>query len=572
MNVFRVMKKSGTYSDLLEAYGLSNLLHEILERSREEDANIAIIEKNTFYEIQTGLNITGDILEKLRYFPLFRYVKTNTDSDINIIEAYDYSSQKELQNKKKKLKEKIYKDYNGSIRTSKLKELESEYPVDDAFDVYTQIISPNNIVSFKKLYSNFDLNKQRFIRIIKEILNYYTSEYYSPKDFNDFLKQNKISFSKNVTATQLYNPSQGQGLNKLKADGLNRKNFDSFWIPETMKVSGALTDMICQLVKVGSAYDLKVFVPAYRQVNYAFKHRLIPDFKSCLKGNTPIKIDILNTWTLTQKILQHNEYAGKRRKVKDIVSGLYSVYQKDMGQNKAVINMGFIQTPSFVEIGSKEENARWIELIDEQKLIISSMDEDRGALRGLLEYRDFLSASNIDCFFAFVYWFAAFSFNKIVKKQHVKLYSIESLDKLYDSMDTKELKLMEIIGNRGFQAIAKAIRNSTVSLQYAPKESRNFEVRYGVAQSLQTKAKSPEDLATYIGEFVALYNAETARKIKKGGNGKRMNVREDDLNDFYNLLDSYPSYLVGALLASYGFALPQRDNIRDDENDGEENE
>ena len=138
-------------------------------------------------------------------------------------------------------------------------------------------------------------------------------------------------------------------------------------------------------------------------------------------------------------------------------------------------------------------------------------------------------------------------------------------------MDTKELKLMEIIENKGFQAIAKAIRNSTVSLQYTPKENRKFEVRYGVAQSLQIKAKSPEDLAAYIGEFIALYNAETARNFEKGGDGKRITVREDELNDFYSLLDLYPSYLIGALLASYGFALPQKDNNRGDENNGVDN-
>ena len=93
-------------------------------------------------------------------------------------------------------------------------------------------------------------------------------------------------------------------------------------------------------------------------------------------------------------------------------------------------------------------------------------------------------------------------------------------------------------------------------------------------QLLQTKSKSVEDLAAYIGEFIALYNAETARNYEKGGNGKRSMVREDELNKFYTLLDLYPPYLIGALLASYGFALPKKDipiserdaNSEDDEN------
>ena len=55
------------------------------------------------------------------------------------------------------------------------------------------------------------------------------------------------------------------------------------WISETMKISGALSDMVCQRVKVGSNYDLKVFVPEYKQLNYAKKYDLIPKFKKYTK-------------------------------------------------------------------------------------------------------------------------------------------------------------------------------------------------------------------------------------------------------------------------------------------------
>lgn len=136
-------------------------------------------------------------------------------------------------------------------------------------------------------------------------------------------------------------------------------------------------------------------------------------------------------------------------------------------------------------------------------------------------------------------------------------------------MDKPNLKLMEIIENRGFQAVAKAIRMSTVSLQYTPKDKRRFEIRYGVSQTLQTKSKSSEDLATFVGDFISMYNAETARCMEKNGNPLRANVRMDELCEFYALLDKYPSCLVGALLASYGFALQAKEN-NNENNDFEE--
>jgi spore maturation protein CgeB len=90
-----------------------------------------------------------------------------------------------------------------------------------------------------------------------------------------------------------------------------------------------------------------------------------------------------------------------------------------------------------------------------------------------------------------------------------------------------------------------------------------FEIRYGFAQKLQEKSRTPYDLAAFMGDFIGIYNAETARKaeLKKAF---RKPVRDDELNQFYALIDKYPSKVVGALLASYGFALTKRDEENTD--------
>lgn len=139
----------------------------------------------------------------------------------------------------------------------------------------------------------------------------------------------------------------------------------------------------------------------------------------------------------------------------------------------------------------------------------------------------------------------------------IRTFKIESLTKLYNFM---EPSLIDIIQNDGFKAIASAIRKSTVTLQYTPKDQRKFEIRYGLAQQLQNKSKSKLDLTTFIGEFIGAYNAETGRYAEKN-NGKaiRANVKDAELIQFYNLLDINPSRLIGALLSSYGFALNSKD-------------
>ena len=134
-------------------------------------------------------------------------------------------------------------------------------------------------------------------------------------------------------------------------------------------------------------------------------------------------------------------------------------------------------------------------------------------------------------------------------------------------MDNQEISLKAIIENEGFKAVAEAIRKSTVSLQYLQKDRRKYEIRYGVAQALQTKSKTKTDLAEFIGDFISLYNAETSRKAEKDDRIFRKNVREDKLSQFYELLDNHSSKLIGALLASYGFALPPKEQSTDDEDD-----
>lgn len=123
-----------------------------------------------------------------------------------------------------------------------------------------------------------------------------------------------------------------------------------------------------------------------------------------------------------------------------------------------------------------------------------------------------------------------------------------------------DFKISEIITNEGFQKVATAIRNSTVILQGAKSRGQkiDFEIRYGTAQELQNTSRTSIDLAAFIGDFVGTYNAETARKAEIN-KAYRKPVRDNELNQFYSLLDQYPSTVVGALLASYGFALTEKE-------------
>ncbi len=571
MSIYTVHKKSGTYSELLEAYGLANLLHKILVAVNLSD-DIVITDKEYCYEVSTSIDVTDDIISKLKYFPPFKYIKQKVDSDVNNYpDYYDYPKQNEWKKEKQAMLNGAYKIKDVSDKQKEIERInkiyETEKPRDTEYDVYSEMITPNNFSGFDKLYSNFNDNRESFSILTEYILDNYQGK-------NTKLPQKvRINESK-PTALQLYNPNRGKGLKADKANSVVGGNFKLSWISETMKILGSLSDMICQRVKVGSNYDLKVFVPEYKQLNYSSKSILIPKFKRLAKGNTPIKIDVLYILLFAKLLIENMGFSGRRRKIKDVVTGLHSVYQKDLGQNKAVVNIGFIQIPDFIEIGSKEDVHEWVEILQEQMSIIGRMKEENDATPGLMIYRNFISGSKIEDFFKFSFWYAEYLMSQLSKQNKPKAFTINTLNKLFISMDNQEISLKSIIENEGFKAVAEAIRKSTVSLQYLSKEKRKYEIRYGVAQALQTKSKTKTDLAEYIGEFISLYNAETSRKAEKDDRAFRKNVREDKLSQFFELLDCHSSKLIGALLASYGFALPQKSQSEDDEDDlsDEENE
>jgi hypothetical protein len=320
---------------------------------------------------------------------------------------------------------------------------------------------------------------------------------------------------------------------------------------------------------------MKVYVPEFNEIEVKDAKQLILRFKKYLKSSSPIKLDILNSLNFTINFIEHTpEFKGKAR---NTLRGFHSVYQKDLGQNKAVANISFINTPDFVEIESRDGAHDWVEVLTQQKELISNIEEQGDAVQGLQDYRNFIGSnqnSAFEYFSKFSYWYAIYLMHQLTKgNRFVRTFKTEHLIKFYNYMTTNETNLTEIIQNQGFNAIAKAIRKSTVTLQYTPKDQRKFEIRYGFAQQLQNKSKSKDDLATFIGEFIATYNSETARSVEKnGGKMYRANVKDDELIDFYALLDKHPTRLVGALLASYGFALNKKEAPKEEGNNQESNQ
>lgn len=126
-----------------------------------------------------------------------------------------------LKKERQELIQKAYKELSGKDKVDllkqKLREIEYIFTVEKSIstelDVYSQIITHNNFVSFDKLYRNVSSNKNEFTKIVKAILDYYS-------DFEVELNpKSLLNFTESVTGLQIYNPTTGKGQNKSKASG-----------------------------------------------------------------------------------------------------------------------------------------------------------------------------------------------------------------------------------------------------------------------------------------------------------------------------------------------------------------
>ena len=252
---FYINKTSGTYAETLEAFGLAILINNILERSNVSDRKVTIADNSYMYVVSSNREITEDMLLKLRYFQIIKFIKKEASQEIpaGITDCFDYPANKALQDEYKeqfkqieKLKgDEVKKLARKALNEAKLSEFGKK--IDSEYDVYREIIK-NPYSGFNSLFQNFHNYQESFSVLIKEVLDKYTEKSFSKRAF-------KLNDEK-PTAQQLYNPNQGKGLNKSKANNASMGNIDSNWISETMKISGALKFMICQLVKDGSSYDL----------------------------------------------------------------------------------------------------------------------------------------------------------------------------------------------------------------------------------------------------------------------------------------------------------------------------
>lgn len=620
---FYVMKESGTYSNALEAYGVT----ELLARINSLGSKLLIEDKAQYYEI-TLLNPQTEITT---YFDLFPYIKTkekkgkkkeekNKKPDSEEVEQEVSKDmpvmESEIQNyidyEEEKLKKERYNEFVKSILTQKrelrkqnnaefaklisaLDKKITEYeekPRDD-WDIISGINLLKAMDTYKKIYFNLHKNKKEFLKLLNLIFELYGSF----EDSTDTIKQklNKLKRSKTIVSVkdtdclQIFNPSMVKGAHSPKPNSITPKPKDGFWLKECMKIIGSYNGMIIKNIKVSKkTLDTKAYVIDINKIEWDKRRTIFKELKSALKGITSIRLDINSILIVTKRLIENHSEFVERRKVflkkyrpKNEIKGLYIAYFKNMGNASSPSNISYLELPEFIEIDSFERANTWLDIIDEHLSIIRGTkisadrtDESGSILSILQEYRQFLTTGDIDCFFKFISLYSIFLMQQIAKgNYYTRPFKTKLMEVFLMEMDKK---FGNILKNQGFRNISRAIRKSTISEQYAKSRGEQlYEIKYGLAQDLIRKSDYEEELIAFLSEFIVSYNQETAKFAEKNKDKDKLRptIKQQDIDDLISLIDEYGSSIVGRLLCAYGYTLERRsEEPGDNEQDSVEDE
>lgn len=411
------------------------------------------------------------------------------------------------------------------------------------------------------------------------------------QQWNRLAKEQDISGKALITAVQVINPTTGKGANSSKSNRLSIGGLESFWLLELLKFKGFMLGAAPYILK--GSKDRKTYVILPAQIELDTLASIMNQFREVCWPSTAVKQDILASLRLTQVLIQHRRHeltSPQRQKAwrpappVSIAQGFDITSYKDMGSAHATINIATINVPNwFPSLAEMAEIEDADLLVQEHIRIIRRIEgyqgkEGNDELSLLQTYRDFLSGHDLLPFWRFAALYGNYLFRQREHEKDVKRWlpqlTQKGLDRFIMNQQQPDKRMVSIMQNRGFQLIASAIREATVRAQRRTSQENDnrYDVQYGLHQKLLRKSRERYEFMVELGKFVASYNAETAReeerlakKLSKGhltaddyrANHLRFSVTTGALEQFGELLDTYPTELVATMLVAYGTSRPE---------------
>jgi hypothetical protein len=546
------------------------LISELLEAQAGEAAAVTLRDQGRYYQLELSPPLDMALVEGRRTplmpISMIRTLKNADGLPADLLEAHvvDYEAQRERTNL-----------YFAAVRQRMPEDSRPPRP-HQHWDIF-RAINPGTLPGYNALVEAWWAIRDHQAAVLRLLFNLFSN---TPNDLTAAVsawkqldKANGWGIGVEATCAQLYNPDQGKGQNRVKPDGVSMGNLGQFWLLEWLKAVGFYEAALTRQVR--GAKDRKTFVVTPRELAFSESRKIMSDFMDTMQvAETATKLDILAALRYTQALLQYflsdpsrMEQLLRRKNIKrNVVAGFQTAFYKDLGNAVATLNLAFIALPGWVEVDSRDDLALYTDpetgLLTELEKVARQFDETHSDAFTLLQHlRNFVSGDDLTAFFRFTDAYPAYLMGMRERNKYAYQMTTTFVERLIMSTESG---LSRILESEGFQNIAYAIRQSTVTAQYRKKQGdRKYDVRYGLGQELSRKARYPDQFISALSDFLHKYNAENAQVMETRSGPYRRSVKTGDIDDIVALIDEFGSETVANLLIAYGYARTHREDSQD---------
>lgn len=551
--VFPVAKESGTYADVFTAAGLAELL-----ASSADGGKVRIVESPARFDV--AVDGVLDPVEGVAQWPGYPYLQAKTEAVPSVV-----SDRVSYQDEKKRVA--AFAEARTASRApgaqandaNLLQIMEANKPRDDwrLLQVLNVLQGFRNTNKVHELLLRMD--HARFQADVSRAIHALATGVPSGLDWK-------------TSSVQIFNPNAAKGYGLLKPSGTDRNNrtkeqwTDSF--VEWLRYRGYFATA-CPFFMGSRGEHIRILVPMPADISVAALRAVAAELRQApLYGSGP-KLDARATLELARILIERSEFGDtsgpltdaarvflKDRTPARVVSGLAITHFQSLGSARAVSELATLAVPDWFDIHNSEDASAWLQILDEHRRVVSALRDNRSDEMGfLIRYRSFLARRGraaVDALLDIMGAYGAYLPGARDRGRRLPSFSAQHLHRIVEGMMVDDY--LAILDDPGFQAVASAIRRSTVSAQSLKAQRQDHrEIRYDLLHEIRRKRSLPTEapLLEALSDFVASYNYENARRRERGKRAPR-NVTTEEFVGLTRLMQHHGASLMGAMLAAYG--------------------
>jgi hypothetical protein len=557
---FVIPRTTGTHGDVFAAVGLADLL------AGASDSPVRI------HEAAMGFEISAALVNGILQDPGYPFMKANEKVEVprEVTDFVDYKAEKAKSDRRKKLTQ-------GKSRKSLGPEIEEMLKLDAPRPDWRLLQVLNTL-------QGDETSNRVYVQIVRM----------RPAEFSHVISaalESIASFEPSgldwpANSVQLFSPNSAKGYSRLKPDsiGRNDKTKEDWTDPflEWMRYRGYFA-VACPFFDGPKAENVRLLCPVPANISVNSLKEVCGQLRQAgIFGGAP-KLDSLATLKLAELLIRRSEEYRNRdiiplpglsllgQSPADIVSGISVTQYQSLGSAKAVSSMAVLAIPGWFVLNRPADAEAFLSILEEHQRVVRSLQDDHSDEIGLLiQYRRFLELrgkNSILTLVDFMSRYGALVLRAREQKRRIAQFSTDNFERL---LMQNAPKLTAVLNDPGFQAVAAAIRSSTVSAQAQKAMNRPDyrEIRYDLLPDLRRKSSLPGNapLIQTLADFISKYNVENARRRELNKQAPR-NITTDEFSSLVALIEDHKASIVGPMLCAFGSCRVSRDpdtNVSDD--------